>query len=73
MMVSRESERPGNINLNGGRASMIVEEQISNLPPAYYEMTQQISVTIETQQQFLLPPTYEDFVRRQNRNDETNL
>ncbi|CAF1302032.1 unnamed protein product [Adineta steineri] len=73
MMVSIESERPGSINLNDRRVSIIVEEQISDLPPAYDEMTRQSSITIETQQQFLLPPTYEDFIRRQNRNDETNL
>ncbi|CAF1288704.1 unnamed protein product [Adineta steineri] len=73
MMVSIESERPENINLNNRRASMIVEEQISDLPPTYDEMRRQSLVTIKTQQQFLLPPTYEDFIRRQNRNDETNL
>ncbi|CAF1386432.1 unnamed protein product [Adineta steineri] len=73
MTVSIESERPGNINLNNRRTSVIVEEQISNSPPAYDETRRQSSVKIKTQQQFLLPPSYEDFMRRQNRNDETNL
>jgi hypothetical protein len=70
-LPSIEPQPVENNNSNGRRARRIsIKQHISSSPPKYDGVMRENSVPIAMQQQSLLPPSYGDFMRRNNRKVE---
>jgi hypothetical protein len=69
--TDRQSSQIDNSNIR--RTTISVEQPTLSLLPAYDDVVRQNSITIIVEQQSLLPPSYDDFMRGNYKRDVTSL